>query len=123
MTGGPEGNQVFQTIISALFFGDNMMNLKLQVFETIVRLSWRFPGKVSLNSGDVIHTGFLAFHSILDTSSHQLRPFPMVVAFPRTQYYDRSASLWSPQPPAGPAYLEGEPTTAVPRFRVVVIWL
>ena len=26
------------------------------------------PRKVSLDSGDIIHTGFLAFHTILDTS-------------------------------------------------------
>ena len=89
-----------------------------QIFELIGRLS--FPCKVSLNFGDIIHTGFLAFHTILDTSSHRLRSFPLYVAFPRSQYYGRSASLGSPQPQAGPAPLVKGPTSAVPRFRVML---
>jgi hypothetical protein len=43
----------------------------------------------------------------------------MYAAFPRAQYYDRSAPLPSHQPQAGPSQVVSGTTTVVPRFRVM----
>ena len=49
----------------------------------------------------------------------RLRPSPMCAAFPRSQYYDRSAPLPSHQPQAGPSPTLAGTTAVVPRFRVL----
>jgi hypothetical protein len=81
-------------------------------------LRLRFPCKVALDSGDLIHTGFLAFHSILVT----LLPtavLPDVCGFPALTVLRPLRPTAIPSAAGWPSLALARPMSVVPRFRVM----